>query len=93
VHKMESGQAQCQDLVKRIIRKFISYFLTFILFSMNFRNLNEFQENLNRKSISIMKKRRIVHGPKWANDCSPQPGRPAGHGRVARPAGLGHRPA
>jgi hypothetical protein len=38
MHKIEFGQAYCQDLAKRIIRKFILYFPSFILFSMYFRS-------------------------------------------------------
>jgi hypothetical protein len=38
-----------------ILRKFISYFLSFISFSMNFRNLNEFLEILIEKGFQKLK--------------------------------------
>jgi hypothetical protein len=34
--KKEFGQVYGKDIVKRILRKFIFYFMEFILFSMNF---------------------------------------------------------
>jgi hypothetical protein len=43
-HEMEFFQVYCQDLFMRILEKFISYFLRFISFSMNFRNLIKFPE-------------------------------------------------
>jgi hypothetical protein len=44
MHKMEFGQSYCQDLLRRIIRKFILYFPHFILFSIDFRTLYDFLE-------------------------------------------------
>jgi hypothetical protein len=44
MHKMEFDQSYCQDLVTSILQKFTVYFLRFILFSMNFRILNEFMK-------------------------------------------------
>jgi hypothetical protein len=41
---MEFGQAYCKYMLTRIPRKFISYFLSFLLFITNFLNLNEFLE-------------------------------------------------
>jgi hypothetical protein len=40
------GQAYFQDIVKMILNKFNLYFLSLILFSMNFRTLNKFLEFL-----------------------------------------------
>jgi hypothetical protein len=40
--KWEFGQAYCKDLLNRILMKFIVYFLSFILFSMNFKILYGF---------------------------------------------------
>jgi hypothetical protein len=59
MHKMEFGQAYCQDLVKRILRKFIIYFLSFSLFSMHFRNLHEFLENLKGEGHQCLPRRRL----------------------------------
>jgi hypothetical protein len=51
MHKMKFGQTYCKYLLTRISRECISYFLSFILFSMNFGTLNEFQEIQNGKRI------------------------------------------
>jgi hypothetical protein len=40
--KMEFGQAYCQDLLRRVLRKLILYFPSFILFYMDFRTLYDF---------------------------------------------------
>jgi hypothetical protein len=42
--KTRFGQAYCNDILKWIPMKFISYFLSFTSFSMYFRILNEFLE-------------------------------------------------
>jgi hypothetical protein len=47
--KMKFGQAYCQDLLRRIISKFILYFPSFILFSIDFRILNGFFVILTQK--------------------------------------------
>jgi hypothetical protein len=44
---MKFDQAYCQDLLTKILQKFISYFPSFILFSMHFRILNEFLQFIN----------------------------------------------
>jgi hypothetical protein len=40
--KWEFGQSYCKDLLNMILMKFIVYFFSVILFSMNFRILYEF---------------------------------------------------
>jgi hypothetical protein len=67
-----------------IPRRIISYFLSFLLFIMNFLNLNEFPEILSGKWIRKLIKWWIVHGPF---------GPKAQHGRlspVAKAAQLAH---
>jgi hypothetical protein len=39
MHKMEFGQAYCKDLLKRILKKFISYFSEFYFVFFKFLNL------------------------------------------------------
>jgi hypothetical protein len=61
------GQAYFNYLLKMILRKFISYFLSFILISMHFRNLSNSLLFLNRKEIGKEEKKRgIVHEPDLA---------------------------
>jgi hypothetical protein len=42
MHKKECGQAYYQDLVKRILKKIISFFLNLKVFSTHFRTLYNF---------------------------------------------------
>jgi hypothetical protein len=51
MHKKEFGQTYCNNLLTRILEKFISYFLSFISFSTNLRILSEFLEIQTGKSI------------------------------------------
>jgi hypothetical protein len=44
MHTCIFGQAYCQDLLRRIPMKFISYFLSLIVFSTYFISLYEFLE-------------------------------------------------
>jgi hypothetical protein len=57
MHKNGFGQANCKYIVKMIPRKFISYFLIFILISMHFRSLPNFLLFFNRKEIGKEKKK------------------------------------
>jgi hypothetical protein len=56
MHKMEFGQTYYKYLLKRIWNKFISYFLSFIPFSMYFRILNEFWNSYSKKENQKIKK-------------------------------------
>jgi hypothetical protein len=61
------GQAYFNYLLKMILRKCISYFLSFILISMHFRTLSNSLLFLNQKEIGKEKKKcGIVHGPDFA---------------------------
>jgi hypothetical protein len=66
MHKMQFGQAYCQDILTKIIKKFISYFLSFISFSTYFRSLYEFQkflkENEKTENRSTVLGWRLAHG-------------------------------
>jgi hypothetical protein len=69
MHKIEFGQAYCQHLVKRILRKFISYLsgLYFILYA--FGSLYIFSGNSKPKMKSEFGKNgRIVMGYYLAHD-------------------------
>jgi hypothetical protein len=44
VHKCRFGQAYCIYLLERILQNLLGIFLSFIRFSMNFRNLYKFLE-------------------------------------------------
>jgi hypothetical protein len=67
MHKYWFCQTHCKDLLQMILKKFISYFLSFISFSMNFRNLNKFLEILIGKRIPEIKNWLTVHGLKLAH--------------------------
>jgi hypothetical protein len=47
---MEFGQAYYKDILKRNTKKFILYFFSFIVFSMNFGTLKVFLEKISKKS-------------------------------------------
>jgi hypothetical protein len=44
MNKMEFGPAYCKDLLNKILKKFISHFSKFSVFSRYFRSLIEFLE-------------------------------------------------
>jgi hypothetical protein len=52
MHNYNFGQVQCVERVKWIHAKFMSYFLMFIQFSINFRTLYEFLE-LNKQKWEL----------------------------------------
>jgi hypothetical protein len=64
------GQSYCKDLIKSILKKFTSHFYEFILFSMDFRILNEFLEILIGKRILEFEK---TLNSAWA-EIGPRPG-------------------
>jgi hypothetical protein len=69
MHKQGFGQAYRQDLVNMILKKFTLYFLSFILFPMNFRTLKEFPGIFNR--IKDFEKDKDVNSA-WSY-CGPRP--------------------
>jgi hypothetical protein len=72
MNNREFGQSYCNDLLKRIIKKFILYFFIFILFSMHFRSLYIFSGNSKPKMKSEFGKiGRIVIGHNLARDHGP----------------------
>jgi hypothetical protein len=72
MNNREFGQSYCNDLLKRIIKKFILYFFIFILFSMHFRSLYIFSGNSKPKTKSEFGKiGRIVICHNLARDHGP----------------------
>jgi hypothetical protein len=72
MHNREFGQSYCNDLPKWIRKKFILYFLIFILFSIQFRSLYIFSGNSKLKTKSQFGKiGRIVTGHYLAHDHGP----------------------
>jgi hypothetical protein len=78
-HKRVFGQAYCKDPLKKSRKKHILYFLSFIPFSLFFRNLHHFLEILYQKNEILGKRKTLnsvgpllVWGPAW-------PARPAQH--------------
>jgi hypothetical protein len=69
MHKKGFGQDYCKVIFKKILKKFILHFLSFIVFSMNFTILNDFLEiqirNLSQKmenGVTVLG-HCLVHGP------------------------------
>jgi hypothetical protein len=79
---MEFDQAHYKDLLKMILRKFISYFFSFISFTMNFRRLYEFLElfNLEKK----FRRGETVTGQNWPKASRAWPGPAAKSAQGAR---------
>jgi hypothetical protein len=44
MHKKESGQAYCKNILNRSLQKFILYFMSFLLFITNFITLKALPE-------------------------------------------------
>jgi hypothetical protein len=69
MHKKGFGQDYCKVIFKKILKKFILHFLSFIVFSINFTILNDFLEiqirNLFRKmenGVTVLG-HCLAHGP------------------------------
>jgi hypothetical protein len=65
--KMEFGQAYCQDLLRRIIRKFILYFTKLYFIFYVFLNFTQISKNFKRKRVGQIgpEALRWGHGP-WS---------------------------
>jgi hypothetical protein len=71
-------------LLTRILKEFTLQFMSSILFSMNFRNLNEYLKLLIGKRILEIGKHWTVHGPKAAHNLA-APTWPSGQIGPGRP--------
>jgi hypothetical protein len=57
LHNYGFGPTHCEDLLKWILKKFILPFLSFILFTMNFRSLYIFSRNFKSRNENLEKEK------------------------------------